>query len=187
MLNLSANLMKTQTEISSECPVCKNKRYYKTKQGLQRGLNKPCKSCSNSIQVGGKGNLYKGTQKLCPTCNVRKPLTDFFKYPSGHCYSHCKDCGKQKSKDYSNIVYRYSKYGITKEDFEAKLQKQDNTCAVCKEKFSNLSKIKIDHDHETGTVRGLLCHSCNVALGHFKDNVDILKTAIKYIKIGNKQ
>lgn len=45
-----------------------------------------------------------------------------------------------------------------------------------------MQKLYIDHCHKTNQVRGLLCFSCNSALGHFKDNVESLKKAIKYLK-----
>jgi hypothetical protein len=44
--------------------------------------------------------------------------------------------------------------------------------------------FSIDHDHKTGIVRGLLCHSCNVGLGHFSDNIELLEKAIKYLALG---
>lgn len=70
-------------------------------------------------------------------------------------------------------------YGLSLEDFEGMLLKQDNKCAICS---SNLStRPHIDHSHSTGKVRAILCQSCNVGLGHFKDNEEFLYSAIQYL------
>ena len=75
-----------------------------------------------------------------------------------------------------------SKYGITLNDVNEMKIKQSNCCAICKEEFVKNKKINVDHCHKTGKVRGLLCHSCNTSLGKFKDSVEILNNAIKYLK-----
>lgn len=66
-------------------------------------------------------------------------------------------------------------------------EKQNNKCAVCdgegfKMAEHHKSKLVVDHCHKSGTVRGLLCHNCNRALGLFKDKIDVLKRAIKYLE-----
>ena len=79
-------------------------------------------------------------------------------------------------------------YGITVEQYEAILTKQNNVCAICfqseqsKDKDGGARGMPVDHCHTTGNVRGLLCTSCNRALGMFKDNVDNLRSAIKYLE-----
>lgn len=70
-----------------------------------------------------------------------------------------------------------SKYGLTSYDLKVILEKQSNLCKLC-----NLKKtLVIDHCHKTGVVRGLLCTSCNTALGKFKDDPDLLEKAIRYL------
>jgi hypothetical protein len=54
---------------------------------------------------------------------------------------------------------------------------QDGRCAICKEK----TDLKLDHGHESRILRGLLCHGCNVGLGHFRDNPALLEAAIAYL------
>lgn len=77
------------------------------------------------------------------------------------------------------------RYGITFESRAIMLREQDNKCAVCEKEF-NIdtvgSKPHIDHNHVDGKVRGLLCHNCNLGLGYFKDNPEILQKAIAYLK-----
>lgn len=77
------------------------------------------------------------------------------------------------------------KYGITLEEYNSLLEKQDGGCAICGNKESGNKKRKVlyvDHDHNTGKVRGLLCHYCNFGLGNFRDNTDYLKRAIAYLE-----
>ena len=78
-----------------------------------------------------------------------------------------------------------SKYKITEQRYFEILEKQIGLCAICGSDSSRRRGMKnfaIDHDHTTMEVRGLLCHPCNVMLGLAKDNIEILETAIKYLK-----
>ncbi len=60
-------------------------------------------------------------------------------------------------------------YGLTPEDFDRMMLEQGGTCAICEQPFANKPyEPHIDHCHETGEVRGLLCSPCNVALGRFE-------------------
>lgn len=74
--------------------------------------------------------------------------------------------------------YLKRKYGLTLEAFDSLYKVQRGTCAICRGRFP----LKIDHSHVTTAVRGLLCNSCNWLLGYAKDNVTILKAAIRYLK-----
>jgi hypothetical protein len=80
------------------------------------------------------------------------------------------------------------KFGITLDQFNAAMKAQGGVCAICKRPSKTLhasGKVKdlaVDHDHETGRFRGLLCTSCNNGLGRFKDSPDLLAAAIAYLK-----
>lgn len=83
---------------------------------------------------------------------------------------------KNKNKKLNNDL---KKYGLTLVDYENLLTEQNNCCAICK---TNPGKrMSVDHCHETGKVRGLLCSACNFMLGHAKDSKDTLKQAIAYL------
>lgn len=69
------------------------------------------------------------------------------------------------------------KYGITPEKFDEMSASQNGACAVC----GSTERLVIDHDHETGAVRGLLCNSCNLALGLAGDSVDRLMALAAYL------
>ena len=72
-------------------------------------------------------------------------------------------------------------YGITLEQYNEMLIKQNGVCAICCEKDPNFDNLAVDHDHKTNKVRGLLCHLCNRALGMFKDDGIRIKNAIIYL------
>lgn len=89
------------------------------------------------------------------------------------------------------------KFGITLEQYDAVLAVQNGACAVCETKDPGRTTrpdkdaegkrrfFCVDHDHETGRLRGLLCHHCNTGLGHFKDSPALLISAINYLKRGH--
>ena len=75
------------------------------------------------------------------------------------------------------------KFGITLVQFEEMLLAQGMSCAICKTKTpgGRWNSFQLDHCHVTKKVRGILCVPCNKALGHFKNNVDSLRSAIEYL------
>jgi hypothetical protein len=90
--------------------------------------------------------------------------------------------------------HRLKKFGLTVEQYDAMLAAQGNCCAICrtddpgikqgaKRRLENGWPIvwNIDHDHETGEVRGLLCRGCNIALGAVRENATTLAAMIKYV------
>jgi hypothetical protein len=77
---------------------------------------------------------------------------------------------------------RNYKYGVTKEFLIELYQKQEGKCKICGEKPSTQRGLHIDHCHTTGSVRGLLCHGCNVGIGAMKENPEILSKAIEYLR-----
>lgn len=89
-----------------------------------------------------------------------------------------------KDKETYKWRIRLGKHKMSKQGFFDLLEKQDNKCALCNKPFEGLWKndLHIDHCHETGKVRGLLCRPCNVALGMFGDNEEGLAKALNYIK-----
>ena len=75
------------------------------------------------------------------------------------------------------------RYGITLNEYNTMLKKQNNCCFICKEHKSKQKKhLNVDHNHKTGKVRALLCTTCNTSLGLIKENISVAKTMIKYIE-----
>jgi hypothetical protein len=93
---------------------------------------------------------------------------------------------KLRRKNYPRI-YRdreyKNKYNISITEYDAILEKQNRACAICKIPQSELNyQLAVDHCHDTKKVRGLLCRSCNLAIGYFRDNVQVIENSIHYLK-----
>lgn len=85
-------------------------------------------------------------------------------------------------KKYQRECYDKHKYNLLPEEKQSMVKAQKNSCAICGYKFGQKSgDMHVDHNHETGKVRGLLCDLCNRGLGYFKDNKQSLANAIKYL------
>jgi hypothetical protein len=76
-------------------------------------------------------------------------------------------------------------YGISLEEYEAKLQAQGDRCAICQEVFVNSPHL--DHGHESGELRQFLCGLCNKGLGQFRDSVEHLEAAAAYLRTYRKE
>lgn len=75
------------------------------------------------------------------------------------------------------------KYGISVDEYNSLLEKQQNSCAVCETHLSNFNeRLAVDHCHSTGKVRGLLCRHCNLMLGNASDQADILRAGASYLE-----
>ena len=61
-------------------------------------------------------------------------------------------------------------FGISADEFDALLEAQGGGCAICGTRPERVASLHLDHCHETGAIRGILCLSCNQALGHFRDD-----------------
>lgn len=72
-------------------------------------------------------------------------------------------------------------YGITLSEYENMLKAQNGVCAICFHVSDDGKNLCVDHNHDTGEVRGLLCSKCNTAIGLLKENTDYLLSAIKYL------
>lgn len=72
-------------------------------------------------------------------------------------------------------------YGITIEQFNNMKEQQGNQCAICPDIFKDKKNVCVDHDHNTGKVRGVLCRTCNTSLGDVRDDINLIKKLIGYL------
>jgi len=137
-----------------------------------------------------------GLEKQCKRCFVKKPLSLFFKdsRAKDKKRAYCKQCdriradswkesNKERVAQYnSNYKLQYN-YGLSIEEYEELLSKQNNKCAICNTDQKDLKrKLVVDHCHSSNKIRGLLCSHCNVGIGMLKENQDNLVAAIQYLK-----
>lgn len=137
--------------------------------------------------------------KVCSVCSERKPFFDFYNYKSsvdGKSY-RCKPCDTKARDKWSRDSperSRYSRrnrnlkhqYGVDIPWYDKKIEEQNHRCAICGVEentclMPNKRSFAVDHCHESGQVRGLLCNQCNRALGLFKDSVEVLQKAQEYL------
>lgn len=144
----------------------------------------------------------KRTQhKRCTLCKIEKHRDLFYssKNKSGRkedelgfrfVKGECKSCTQKlrsawikNHKDSAKNQDLKKLYGVTITFFKELLASQKNMCAICGTlNPGGKGSFHVDHNHETNKVRGLLCHHCNVGLGCFRDNPEILDKASTYIK-----
>jgi len=80
------------------------------------------------------------------------------------------------------------KYGISLADYDERVAEVKGVCEICGgTDFGKYGRLCVDHDHETGAIRGLLCQHCNTVLGAAKDNPEILMKAILYLENQNEK
>lgn len=134
--------------------------------------------------------------KTCNVCKQTKPLDDFYVMrasPDGKAYT-CKACQKAYKKKLRTDDPLYERkqslqklYGLTLEDYDMMWDAQNGVCAVCGQPETDKQKgvvrrLSVDHDHDTGEVRGLLCNSCNRAIGLMNDDPERLRLAAEYLE-----
>ena len=123
----------------------------------------------------------------CSSCQQVKPTSEFRKRSDikrGYQYP-CKECTTpEKRTAYQNWGrHIQKKFGISEGDYFSILKSQGGKCALCGDgECQSGKRFAVDHCHETGAVRGILCYNCNTGLGKFRDSPDILEKAAEYLR-----
>lgn len=173
------------------CPGCNQLRDEETDFYRKSGTGKPvrrCKECLRQEARNRRGPLTcpgcgeefvhtssvgarrktcdrcAETGKWCTRCEAVKPYSDFHRYREKF-YSYCKPCALAEN--------RKRLYGWT----EADAERFGHQCGIC----GDTEDLVVDHCHETGAIRGLLCGPCNKGLGMFRDDPNKLQAAIAYL------
>lgn len=151
---------KTCSRCKTEKPI---KQFHQSKS-TKDGLYPLCNVCSQAAKAK--------TRKAKPT-SLSASKTYKTRYKSKN---------PQRQKEYERRR-GLAKFGLTIEDYYRLLDTQNNCCAICK-KHEDCFKVAlaVDHDHITNKIRGLLCSSCNTALGLLNDSIPLLKASISYLE-----
>ena len=138
-----------------------------------------CRECG--VKETPEAPFYNSTNNRCKSCTQKYAKT----------YRQRPDVKKRESQRNKERIASGAKrayhlknaYGITPEKYDEMLAAQGGVCGICKGEDTKhkSDKFNIDHNHSTGEVRGLLCGSCNTALGLFGDSVDTLMGAAAYL------
>lgn len=131
-------------------------------------VGKPLRECTKCKQLKDVSEYHKkkgsrdGFSRTCKSCDYKVILKS-----------------REKNPDTHTNYWLKSKYGITLDEFNNLLNKQDGRCAICKTIPDY--RLCVDHRHDTGKVRGLLCKPCNKAIGQLGDTPESVKIAYEYL------
>lgn len=134
--------------------------------------------------------------KTCNKCGETKILSSFYQRKDRGTYlGKCEQCvaahlktwrlanpGKTEASKRKSWLKKT--YGVDLEWYEGMLMEQGGCCAICgtQEVYKNHSYFCIDHNHDTGTVRGLLCSDCNVGIARLGENPETIRKAAQYLE-----
>ena len=155
-----------------KCNQFKDETEFGTNNSAKNGLSSYCKSCTYiRIKEWKKNNLDKVKQQR----------------------QRYKEKNMKKRKNYrddnKDVIKNYalkSNYGIDLKEYMDMYLKQNGLCAICHQPQKNNDfLLSVDHNHLNNKIRGLLCRNCNIGLGYFKDNIELLNSAIVYLNDQN--
>lgn len=185
------------------------KDFYRDSSNIS-GYMVVCKSC-HSQHIRAKyrekygevrGDTFNnGTTKRCTRCKEIKPFEDFGRRGpkrSNAYESECKICKRKRSSEaYHTSPVEQARirnknlkknFGITLEEYTRMLDFQGGVCAICGKEETRIdprrgivSSLAVDHDHKTGMIRGLLCYTCNMALGYLQEDPNLIQALLTYI------
>lgn len=123
--------------------------------------------------------------KVCKDC-VTEGITAKreAKHPGPRCTTHHRAFKKAQKKN--NHERRVAKvYGLEPGDYDRMYAEQGGVCAICQRARGVVKRLAVDHDHDTGLVRGLLCGPCNQLVGYFRNSPDTFRRAADYLDRAN--
>lgn len=147
--------------------------------------------------------------KVCKDCGVSRSPEDFHRHSRtlDRLQVICKDCMRVRNREWKarnpeklaeyerrrprrttqeRREHQLRQYGITQQRYDELVEQQGGRCAICQQIPTPTARTQIalfvDHCHATDKVRGLLCHNCNCAIGHMKDDIKRLRAAIAYLE-----
>ncbi|MFJ9138895.1 endonuclease VII domain-containing protein [Streptomyces sp. NPDC102256] len=169
----------------SRCKQNKPRAAFARNKSMRDGLQVYCRECSAEYyrqRQEAKGRTVRAKvlvprgHKRCPQCQVARPHAEWErnKSSSDGWASYCRECRAERNR----ISYFRRKYGLTPAELDAMVAEQRGICCIC----LTAPAEHVDHCHQTGRVRGVLCFSCNAALGQFKDRPDAIRRAATYLE-----
>lgn len=162
--------------VTKECRTCKNQQpldQYPPDGRKFDGLSSQCRECRNAyLREHNRGRLQQDPKFR----EQRSRYWQEFRASQGD------EWARRRNREQKLRLY----YGLTVEQYDAMLKAQGGRCAICggTQGDADVRKafLSVDHCHVTGRVRGLLCESCNFGLGKFRDDPELLATAIDYLR-----
>lgn len=158
----------------SKCKILKAHTDFSKHARHADGLNSQCKSC---VSAHKKTAEYREQSRISKRKNYQRPEIK----------ESCRKRAEKFRKSEFGKLYVVDDalrrtYGINLDRYNKMFSDQNGCCAICSKHQSEFSKrLHVDHDHDTGEIRDLLCHHCNTSLGGFGEDVELMKKAIDYL------
>ncbi|WP_457457244.1 endonuclease VII domain-containing protein [Streptomyces sp. TE5632] len=169
----------------SRCGESKPRAAFTGNRAAREGLRAYCRKCwagyhrarqlARGKKVRPRVEAPEG-HKFCRSRGETKPHSEWHRNAgaSDGLLTSCKACRADKGR--AGRLKR--KYGITEAERDELIASQGGACCIC----LSAPAAHVDHCHKTGRVRGVLCFSCNAALGQFKDRPDAIRRAAAYVE-----
>lgn len=178
------------------CPKCKTSKredeFHKNRRNSD-GFQSWCRTCSKAPNAEGltSNQRYRrkvGVDGLTNAQRDRRKVGADGLTSSARCRRRVGEDGltpsqrtNKKNPD-TAVNYHYkTTYGITLDEYKRMLQEQRGVCAICNNPPVR-GRLHIDHDHESGKIRALLCEPCNQGIGFLKDSSEVAQLAVNYLK-----
>jgi hypothetical protein len=185
---------------TAELAMMRHRRRYAAQKDtlVERDRTRRAANKARNLAVG----LPAG-EKTCPKCDAVKPLDDFpiaWGKPNGR-HSYCKTCYREYDRTWierhpevraaygirwrtaNRLTERLKPYPLDVDAYLALLESQHYACAICFDAPDDPYTLQVDHCHETGAVRGLLCPNCNSALGRLGEDPERIRRAADYVEV----
>ncbi|MFF3502733.1 endonuclease VII domain-containing protein [Streptomyces sp. NPDC003247] len=177
-----------ESKSTRRCSRCKRhlpRTAFASNKSMPDGLQAYCRDCAAEYyrqrqeakgkKVREKVSVSEGF-KRCPQCQEIKPHAEWErnKSSSDGWSSYCRVCRAERNR----ISYFKRKYGLTPTERDTMIASQMGLCVIC----LKAPAVHVDHCHETGKVRGVLCFNCNSAIGKLGDDPDAVRRAAAYLE-----
>jgi hypothetical protein len=160
-----------ESKVCTACQQAKPGTAFGVDRRQPDGLRRKCKECRHAAGYGNYATMSEEKREKCR----QRSLEWQRKNPNLLKASRAKSDRKRS-------------YGMSEDEYRKRLAAQDNKCYLCGKPETQMSNgkdiddLSVDHDHTTGKIRKLLCSKCNLGLGLFKDNVEIMRRAAEYLR-----
>lgn len=167
--------------IKHGCSVCNLEKFTEYAK-FAKGIHLQHRACKDEKRRLQTLSFYADLTELkCSGCKILKSVDEFNKNRSRPGYdTRCRTCKAATHRE----AHLRRKFGMTLDEYDALLKKQNNACAICKKQQAHRpgTNLPIDHCHTTGKVRGLLCDFCNQGIGSLMDSPELLRVAADYLE-----
>lgn len=163
------------TKICKTCAEAKPFTDFRPEKRVHSGLTANCRACIRQYDWRYRDENRERQRPINAAGAARRRKTEL---------------GQRAQSRNRRKYYLKVSYGITDEVMVFLIAQQDNKCGICKRAFmadggyhkKGVVSSCVDHDHETGKVRGILCNRCNRAMGMFDDKIEYLRAAAEYLQ-----